>query len=165
MRKPVTTGRVKETQLAPSSDEKTMRGAAMRLTVGIKLASWAGKHSLSPSGRRRAYQVKADKVSHALTKLDRFFCVVGVETHGPQWSLILVRLADRSVVHIPWQRLTPEAQARVNIFARCRCRPARERVPEHPPVAASAAAAANYQKIPVETKFVAEATRIVAGTI
>jgi hypothetical protein len=91
-------------------------GTAIRLSHDIKLASWLGKHAVSERGRRRAYQVKAAKLSQALTHFDKYFCILWVERHHSKFEYLLTaRLADMSLVHIPWQHLSLEAQLCINL--------------------------------------------------
>lgn len=118
MKQPKPADRLRAAQAASLPDTlRMMRTAAMHLSGDIRLASCLGKHALSKCGRRRAYQVKADKVSHCLTRLNRFFRVMRVEYRGPQWTLVIVRLADKSLVHVPWQHLSPKAQELVALSA------------------------------------------------
>lgn len=97
-------------------DRREAQSTAIRLSRDIKLASWVGKHAITERGRIRAYQVKAAKLSHALTHFDKFFCIMWVERHHAKFDYLLTaRLADMSLVHIPWQNLSAEAQSRIDL--------------------------------------------------
>jgi hypothetical protein len=99
-----------------SMNRRVAKGTAIQLSHDIKLASWLGKHALTERGRNRAYQVKAAKLSQALTHFDRYFCILWVERHNPKFDYLLTaRLADMSLVHIPLQHLSVEAQSAINL--------------------------------------------------
>src|SRR5436305_9308641 len=108
--------RVTNTFNSRFDDPCKMKAAAQKLSHDIKLASWLGFHATNERGRLRAYQVKAAKISHALTRFDSFFRVLWIERyHHRLGMLVTIRLADKSLVRVPWQHLSHEAQSRFNL--------------------------------------------------
>lgn len=91
-----------------------IRRTALRLTEQIKIASWLGKRALNRGGRRSAYTIKAEKLSNGLLHFNGFFKVKSYEQHEKLGILVVVKLADKSLVHIPLKHLTKEVQASIN---------------------------------------------------
>ena len=87
-----------------------------RLSREISLAGLLGRCALSPGGRRRAYEVKAAKLSVALTRFGHFFRALSVEPWRPEFGQLLkVRLADFRVTRVPLWHLSAEARSLVNL--------------------------------------------------
>lgn len=97
------------------TSEKETRQIALRLADQIKFASWLGKNARRRNGRDIAYQVKAEKISNCLLHFGRFFKVKSYEPHEKLGTLLVVKLADGSKVHIPLRNLTGEAKSLVNL--------------------------------------------------
>jgi hypothetical protein len=89
---------------------------ARRLSREISLAGFLGRRALNPGGRRRAYQVKAAKLSVALISFSDFFRALSVEPLRPGLGpLLKVRLADFRVTRVPVRHLSAAARSRVNL--------------------------------------------------
>jgi hypothetical protein len=89
---------------------------ARRLSREISLAGLLGRCALNPGGRRRAYQVKAAKLSVALTSFSDFFRALSVESWHPGLGpLLKVRLADFRVTRVPLRHLSTAARSRIKL--------------------------------------------------
>lgn len=87
--------------------------AIKRIANEISLLNWLSKNAINSKSKSVAYKLKSQKLSIALIKYGESFPLIKVETHKNLGSLLLIDLPNKYQAHVPFNRLSQEAQTQI----------------------------------------------------